>query len=49
MTLESKSFWEIDEQDDTINFIQSTWYFKCKRYPYGLIKKFKVLFFARGY
>ena len=25
-------------------FIQSTWAFKCKRYPYGLIKKFKARF-----
>ena len=29
-------------------FIQSTWAFKCKRYPYGLIKKFKARFCVRG-
>ncbi len=26
------------------NVIQSTWAFKCKRFPYGLIKKFKACF-----
>jgi hypothetical protein len=30
------------------NVIQSTWAFKCKRFPDGLIKKFKVHFCARG-
>ncbi len=29
--------------------IASTWAFKCKHYPDGLIKKFKARFCARGY
>ena len=31
-----------------MNVIQSTWAFKCKRFPDGLIKKFKARFCARG-
>jgi hypothetical protein len=31
-----------------MNIINSTWAFKCKRYPDGLIKKFKARFCARG-
>ena len=31
-----------------MNFIRLTWAFKLKRYPDGLIKKFKARFCARG-
>jgi len=31
-----------------MNIINSTWAYKCKRYPDGLIKKFKARFCARG-
>ena len=31
-----------------MNVIRSTWAFKLKRYPDGLIKKFKARFCARG-
>ena len=31
-----------------MNLIWSTWAFKCKRYPDGLIKKFKARLCARG-
>ena len=47
-TLESTGAWEIFDQDDSMNVIYWTRYFKCKRYHDGLIKKFKVLFCARG-
>ena len=40
--LESMCAWEIVDQNDSINAIDSTWVFKCKRYPDGLIKKFKA-------
>ncbi len=30
------------------NVIQLTWAFKCKRFPNGLIEKFKACFCARG-
>ena len=34
--------WEIVDQDDSMNVIDSEWDFKCKRYPDGLIKIFKA-------
>jgi hypothetical protein len=51
-TLENFDAWTIVEQYDTNgephHVIPSTWAFKCKRYPDGLIKKFKARFCARG-
>ena len=47
-TLESMGAWEIVDRADDMNVIDSTWAFKCKRYPDGLIKKFKARFCARG-
>ena len=45
--LEAIDAWSVTDQLDH-HIIASTWAFKCKRYPDGLIKKFKVCFFARG-
>ena len=36
------------DPETMLNVIRSTWAFKCKRYPDGLIKKFKARFCARG-
>jgi hypothetical protein len=49
-TLEALGAWEVLEYDlETMpNVIQSTWAFKCKHFPDGLIKKFKARFCARG-
>ncbi len=47
-TLELIYAWEVVDCKDDMNVINSTWAFKCKRYPYGLIKKFKARFFAHG-
>ncbi len=49
-TLEAINAWEVLEYDpETMpNVIKSTWAFKCKRFPDGLIKKFKARFCARG-
>ena len=47
-TLESIDAWEVVDRVDDMNVINSTWAFKCKRYPDGLIKKFKARFCARG-
>ena len=49
-TLEALDAWEVLEYDQPTmpNVIQSTWAFKCKRFPDGLIKKFKARFCARG-
>ena len=50
--LKSLKLWElgkvIDCEDD-MNVIISTWAFKVKWYPDGLIKKFKAILCARGY
>jgi hypothetical protein len=47
-TLESIEACQVVGQKDDMNDISSTWAFKCKRYPDGLIKKFKARFGARG-
>ena len=36
-TLEGMGAWEIVDQTDALNVIDSTWAFKLKRYPDGLI------------
>ena len=46
--LESMKAWEVVDQEDDMNVIRSTWAFKLKRYPDGLIKKFKARFCAHG-
>jgi hypothetical protein len=51
-TLENIDAWTIVKQNDSNgkphHVIPSTWAFKCKQYPDGLIKKFKARFCARG-
>ncbi len=47
-TLESIEAWQGVDWEDEMNVISSTWAFKCKRYPDGLIKKFKARFCACG-
>ena len=47
-TLEKMKAWKIAEREVTMNVLSSTWAFKCKQYPDGLIKKFKACFCARG-
>ncbi len=46
-TLEAIDAWSVIDQLDHC-IIASTWAFKCKCYPDGLIKKFKARFCARG-
>jgi hypothetical protein len=46
-TLEAIDAWSVIDHFDH-HVIASTWAFKCKRYPDGLIKKFKARFCARG-
>ncbi len=45
-TLETIEAWNVFDREDDMNIISSTWAFKCKRYPDGLIKKFKARFCA---
>ena len=40
--------WTVVERDVTMNVLSSTWVFKAKRYPDGLIKNFKARFCTRG-
>ena len=47
-TLESMDAWDIVDETPDMNVIDSTWAFKIKRFPDGLIKKFKARFCARG-
>ena len=47
-TLEGMVAWEVVKRTVDMNVIPSTWKFKCKRFPGGLIKKFKARFCARG-
>ena len=47
-TLQSMEAWEVVDKEDGMNVIQSIWAFKLKRFPDGLIKKFKARFCARG-
>jgi hypothetical protein len=47
-TLESIDAWEVVDRKDDMNVINSTWAFKCKRYPDVLITKLKARFYARG-
>ena len=47
-TLEGMVAWEVVKRTVDMNVIPSTWAFKCKRFPDGLIKKFKARFCAKG-
>ena len=40
--------WEVVDRTEEMNVLQSIWAFKIKRFPDGLIKKFKARFCARG-
>eukprot|EP00956_Cyclotella_meneghiniana_P001084 scaffold1265_cov38-Cyclotella_meneghiniana.AAC.11 len=47
-TLESMDVWEVVDRTDDMNVIDSIWAFKLKRFPDGMVKKFKARFSARG-
>ena len=47
-TLEGMGAWKVVKKTAEMNVLRSTWAFKIKRYPDGLIKKFKARFCARG-
>ena len=40
--------WDIFEHTPYINVLESTWAFKIKRFPSGIINKFKNIFFDWG-
>ena len=43
-----KQAWDVIEREPWMNVLPSTWAFKCKRYPDGLVKKLKARFCVRG-
>jgi Reverse transcriptase (RNA-dependent DNA polymerase) len=47
-TLTGKESWEVVDRTDDMNVLDSTWAFKCKRYPDGSIQKLKARFCVRG-
>jgi hypothetical protein len=47
-TLEAMGAWEVVDRSEAENVIDSIWAFKLKRFPDGMVKKFKARFCARG-
>ena len=47
-TLEFMDDWEVVDRTPDMNVIDSIWAFRLKRFPDGMIKKFKAQFCARG-
>ena len=47
-TLEEMDSWTVVDRTSDMNVIGGTWAFKIKRFPDGVIKKFKARFCARG-
>ena len=47
-TLEGMDSWEVVDRTEGMNVLQSIWAFKIKRFPDGLIKKFKTRFCTHG-
>lgn len=47
-TLEKMRVWDVVDRESWMNVLPSTWAFKIKRYPTGLVRKLKARFCARG-
>ena len=45
---DQKDAWDVVLREAWMNVLPSTWAFKCKRFPDGLIKKLKARFCVRG-
>ena len=45
---EKMDAWDVVDREDWMNVLPSTWAFRCKRFPDGLIKKLKARFCVRG-
>jgi hypothetical protein len=43
-----KDAWDVVKREPWMNVLPSTWAFKCKRYPDGMIRKLKARFCCRG-
>ena len=40
--------WDIVDKNDSLKVLGSTWVFRCKLYPNGLVRKLKARFCVRG-
>jgi transposase InsO family protein len=47
-TLNAKDAWDEVDRSPEMKVLPSTWAFKCKRFPDGLVKKLKARFCVRG-
>jgi hypothetical protein len=47
-TLIEKEAWDEVDREEWMNVLPSTWAFKCKRFPDGMIRKLKARFCVRG-
>ena len=47
--LKDMKVWDVVDRTPGMNVLKSTWVFRIKRFPSGLIKKFKARFCACGY
>ncbi len=47
-TLRDKDAWDEVLREEWMNVLPSTWAFKCKRFPDGMVRKLKARFCARG-
>ena len=47
-TLQEMEAWDLVDREDWMNVLPSTWAFKCKRRPDGLVQKLKARFCVRG-
>jgi len=45
---EDKDAWDVVKREPWMNVLPSTWAFKCKRFPDGMIRKLKARFCCRG-
>lgn len=45
---EDKDAWDVVERLPWMNVLPTTWAFRCKRFPDGMIRKLKARFCARG-
>ena len=48
-TLEKMEVWDVVPRESWMNVLPSTWAFKVKRYPDGLVKKIKSRFCSGGH
>jgi hypothetical protein len=47
-TLQNKMSWEVVQRTPGMKVLDSTWAFKCKRFPDGSVRKLKARFCVRG-